>query len=273
MTGNWFKPYPSLFGVRPHALAGFLLLAFALTASAADPQRPHPLKSGIEFVSADIRALQADDFANPGMLWAERGAKLWREPAGKDGKSCASCHSDAKASMRGAATRYPQLDPGAARLINLEGRIMQCREHRQRAEPLRHESEELLALTAYVAMQSRGMPVAVKIDWQNRSHFEAGRAMFYRRLGQLNLACAQCHQDNWGKKLGPETISQGHGNPYPVYRLEWQAVGSLHRKFRSCFGAVRAEIPPYGASEYLELELFLAWRAGNLPIETPGVRR
>jgi sulfur-oxidizing protein SoxA len=150
---------------------------------------------------------------------------------------------------------------------------MQCRERRQQAEPLRYESDELLALTAYVAMQSRGMPVNVSIDWQNRGHFEAGRAMFYRRLGQLNLSCAQCHQDNWGKKLGPETISQGHGNVYPIYRLEWQTVGSLHRKFRSCLSAVRAEMLPYGAPEYLDLELFMAWRSGGLPIETPGVRR
>ena len=245
----------------------------ALPAAAAEPQRPTPLKSGIEFASADIRALQADDFANPGMLWVERGAKLWREPAGKEGASCAHCHGDAKTSMRGAAARYPLLDPGTARLMNLEGRILQCRERRQQAEPLRHESEELLTLTAYVAIQSRGMPLSVSIDWQNRSHFEAGRAIYYRRLGQLNLSCAQCHQDNWGKRLGPETISQGHGNAYPIYRLEWQTVGSLHRKFRSCNSAVRAEMLPYGAPEYLDLELYLAWRARGLPLETPGVRR
>jgi len=257
-----------------NAFTGICIAIFlACVASAAEPQRPTPLKSGIEFVSADIRALQADDFANPGMLWVERGAKLWQEPAGRDGKSCASCHGDAKAGMRGAATRYPLLDPGAARLINLEGRIMQCREQRQQAAPLGHESEELLALSAYVLHQSRGMPVNVSIDWQNRGHFEAGRAMFYRRLGQLNLSCAQCHQDNWGKKLGPETITQGHGNAYPIYRLEWQTMGSLHRRFRTCFSAMRAEMLPHGSPEYLDLELYLAWRASGLPIESPGVRR
>jgi len=248
-------------------------ILLAATASAAEPQRPAPLKSGIEFASAHIRALQADDFANPGMLWAERGAKMWQEPAGKEGKSCANCHGDAKASMRGVATRYPLLDPGTARLINLEGRIMQCRERRQQAEPLRYESDELLALTAYVAQQSRGMPINVAIDWHNRRNFERGRETYYRRLGQLNLSCAQCHQDNWGKKLGPETLTQGHGNAYPIYRLEWQTVGSLHRRFRTCYSAMRAEVPPFGAPEYLDLELYLAWRASGLPVETPGVRR
>jgi sulfur-oxidizing protein SoxA len=175
--------------------------------------------------------------------------------------------------MQGAATRYPQIDRGSAMLINLEGRIQQCRERRQQAAPLRYESEELLALTALVRMQSRGMPLAIEIDLQNRRHFERGRELYYRRVGQMNLACAHCHQDNWGKKLGPETVSQGHGNPYPIYRLEWQTMGSLHRRFRSCLSGVRAEMLPYGAPEYLDLELYLAWRSGNLPIETPGVRR
>lgn len=257
-----------------HSFTGICTAIFlASLASAAEPQRPTSLKSGIEFASADIRALQADDFANPGMLWVARGEKLWREPAGKESKSCASCHGDVKAGMRGVATRYPLIDTATARLINLEGRIMQCRERRQQAEPLRYESDELLALTAYVAQQSRGMPVNVTIDWQNRRNFEAGRALYYRRVGQLNLSCAQCHAANWGKQLGPETISQGHGNAYPIYRLEWQTVGSLHRRFRSCLSGVRAEMLPYGAPQYLDLELFLAWRASGLPIETPGVRR
>lgn len=220
-----------------------------------------------------MRAMQADDFANPGMLWVERGAKLWQDSAGSANKSCAGCHGDAKSSMRGVAARYPLHDPGAARLINLEGRIMQCREQRQQAAPLAHESEELLALSAFVRHQSRGMPMSVTIDLHNRRDFERGRDTYYRRVGQINLSCAQCHQDNWGKKLGPETISQGHGNAYPIYRLEWQAVGSLHRRFRSCLSGVRAEVLPFGAPEYLDLELYLAWRASGLPVETPGVRR
>ena len=253
------------------AIAVVLFAASSIASAAGGP--PTPLKSGIEFTGAEVRALQQDDFANPGMLWVARGEQLWREPAGTEGKSCANCHGDAKASMRGVATRYPLLEPGAARLVNLEGRILQCRERRQQAEPLRHESDDLLALTALVAHQSRGMPVNVAVNSQNRKHFEAGREMYYRRLGQTNLSCAQCHQDNWGRKLGPETISQGHGNAYPVYRLEWQTAGSLQRRFRSCLSGVRAEMLPYGASEYLDLELYLAWRASGLPIETPGVRR
>jgi len=244
--------------------------AAALAQSAA---RPAPLKSGIEFTGAEVRALQNDEFANPGMLWVTRGAAAWDQPAGKENRSCAACHGDAAKSMKGVATRYPQIDKQDGGLINLEGRIQQCRERRQNAAPFKYESEELLGLTAFIRMQSQGQPLSISIDGPARAHFERGRDFYYKRVGQMNLACVHCHQDNWGKKLGPETISQGHGNPYPIYRLEWQTMGSLHRRFRSCLSGVRAEMLPQGAPEYLDLELYLAWRSGDLPIEAPGVRR
>jgi L-cysteine S-thiosulfotransferase len=113
----------------------------------------------------------------------------------------------------------------------------------------------------------------VAVDARNRRNFESGRALYHRRQGQMNLSCAQCHQDNWGKKLGPEVISQGHGVAYPIYRLEWQTMGSLHRRFRSCLSGVRAELLPQGSPEFLDLELYLASREAGLPVETPGVRR
>ena len=246
--------------------------ATAFAVFAAEPQRPQPLKSGVEFTAESARKLQADDFANPGMLWVERGSKLWSEAVG-GGKSCAGCHGDAAKSMKGVAARYPRVDSGAGRVVNLEGRINLCRSRNQQAEPLAHESDELLGLTAYVAHQSHGMPVAAAHDPQTRPEFERGRELYHRRIGQMNLACTQCHDRNWGKKLGAETISQGHGNAYPAYRLEWQSAGSLARRIRACYYGLHAEMPEYGAQELLDLEVYLAWRGSGLPVETPGVRR
>jgi L-cysteine S-thiosulfotransferase len=251
----------------------FLVMVFAPAAHAAEAQKPSPLKSGVEFASEDVRKLQGDDFANPGMLWVVRGEKLWSEPAGKSGQSCAACHGDAPKSMQGVAARYPRVDAGAARLVNLGGRINLCRSRNQQAEPLGHESDDLLGLTAYVGFQSRGVPVAVTLDAHNRRYFERGRELYYTRSGQMNLACTHCHDRNWGRQLLAETISQGHGSAYPVYRLEWQSAGSLARRIRACYFGLRAEMPAYGAQELLELELYLAWRGDGLPVETPGVRR
>lgn len=261
--------------VRKLACASALavLLACVLPAASMEPPIPRDaLKQGSAFVGTEVRAMQGDDFGNPGMLWVTRGERLWREAAGPAGRTCASCHADAKESMKGVATRYPQADSGAG-LVNVAGRVNLCRERHQKAPPLDLESEALLALTAYVTLQSRGMPMDVAIDAQNTGYFERGRERYYRRLGQMNLACAQCHDRNWGRTLLRETLSQGHGTGWPGYRLEWQTFGSLQRRLRACYSGLRAEMPEYGARELVELELFLAWRAKGLPIEAPGVRR
>ena len=263
--------------MRPERVLIAALTCIALSAvHAASLERPIPrsaLRQGSEFVRPDVRAMQADEFENPGMLWVTRGERLWREPAGAAGKSCASCHGEAQDAMKGVATRYPRIDSGAGRLVNLAGRVNLCRERNQQAAPLAHESEALLALTAYVTYQSRGLPMGVEIDAASAADFERGRARFHQRLGQMNLSCAQCHDRNWGRTLLHETISQGHGTGWPGYRLEWQTFGSLQRRLRACYSGLRAEMPEYGARELLELELFLAWRADGLAIEAPGVRR
>jgi L-cysteine S-thiosulfotransferase len=59
---------------------------------------------------------------------------------------------------------------------------------------------------------------------------------------------------------------------YPLYRLEWQGMGSLQRRMRNCMIGMRAEPFDYGASELVDLELFMRWRSRGLTLETPAVR-
>jgi len=175
--------------------------------------------------------------------------------------------------MRDVATHYPKYDAGAGTVIDLDARIIDCRARRQQAPPLARESDDLLALTAFVTYQSRGLPLAVSIDGEARASFERGREFYQERHGQMNLGCTHCHDQNWGKRLLGETISQGHGTGFPAYRLEWQSLGSLQRRLRACLFGIRAEMPPPGAPELTDLELYLAWRAQGLQLEAPGVRR
>ena len=255
----------------PLRMAAAVLLALGTAHAQQRALPPDALRSGIEFAGSDVRAMQADDAANPGFLWVERGEKLWHDASRS--KSCSACHGGAETSMRGVAAHYPVYDPTAGGVLDLEARINACRARHQGLAALERESDDLLGLTAYVAYQSRGLPTAATVDGPARSTFERGRAFYYARHGQMNLSCAQCHEQNWGKRLYAETISQGHGNAFPAYKLEWQTMGSLQRRIRACLFGVRAEMPPAGTPELTDVELFLAWRAQGLPIETPGVRR
>ena len=185
-------------------------------------QRPiaaDALRSGVAFAGDDVRAMQADDLSNPGFLWVQRGEALFNE-------NCTSCHRDAS-TMRSVAARYPVYDASSKSVVDLEARIDQCRTERQRKPAFGRESDELLALATFVTHQSRGMPISVSIDGPARDAFVRGEAFYRQRHGQMNLACTHCHDQNYGKRLYVETISQGHGTAFPAYRLEWPARGSL----------------------------------------------
>lgn len=247
------------------------LLALTASSFAAEPV-PGDRRSGYEFMSRETRAMQDDDTANPGMLWVLEGGTLWSRKAGAAGRSCADCHGDARTSMKGVASRYPAFDASKGRPVNLEQRVNLCRVDRQQAPALVYESRELLALSAYVARESRGLPIEIAIDARTQPFLDAGRATYHRRQGQLNLSCSQCHDANSGRQLAGNVIPQGHPTGYPLYRLEWQGVGSLQRRLRNCLFGIRAETYELGAPELVDLELYLMWRARGMKLESPAVR-
>jgi L-cysteine S-thiosulfotransferase len=215
-------------------------------------------RSGYEFMSRETRAMQDDQITGPAVLTLLDGEALWAK------LGCTGCHQDAAASMKGVAARYPAMVGG--RLTTLEQQV------RHKNPDLAYESRDLLALTAFVAKHSRGMPIELSVNEKTKPHIDAGRAFFHRRQGQLNLACAQCHDENWGKKLAGTPIPQAHPTGYPLYRLEWQGVGSLTRRLRNCLTGMRAELYSHGAPELVDLELYLMWRARGMKMEAPAVR-
>lgn len=228
-------------------------------------------RSGYQDMGPALKQMQDDDAANPGMLFVQLGGQVWSKPAGASGKSCADCHG-AASSMKGAAARYPAIPSGADKPVDLAGRLNLCRTSRQQAEPWPAENRDLLALEALVAHQSRGEPIAPPADPRLAPFRERGAQIYLRRQGQLNLSCAICHDDNAGKQLAGVTIPQAHPTGYPIYRLEWQGLGSLKRRLRNCLVGARAEAWPFDAIEYVELETYLMERARGLKIESPAVR-
>jgi sulfur-oxidizing protein SoxA len=233
---------------------------------------PDARRSGYSFMGPDTRAMQDDDSSNPGMLFVLDGEALWTQKAGGASKACSDCHGDARTSMKGVAARYPAFDKAQGRPITLDQRINLCRANHQQAAPLLYESRDILALSAFVAHQSRGVAITAGDDPQLSPFIEQGRKLFMQREGQLNLACTNCHDDNFDKHLAGSPITQAQPTGYPLYRLEWQTLGSLERRLRSCMTGVRAQAYEYGAPELVALELYLMSRARGMPMETPAVR-
>jgi sulfur-oxidizing protein SoxA len=248
--------------IRPLVL---LVACLTWVASAAEP------RSGYDDASPATRAMQDDDTANPGFLWVQQGETIWHERTGSSAKSCADCHGDA-ASMRGIAARYPTYNARLGHPLNLEQRINLSRSEDQGAAIFPPESDALLAISALVGRQSRGLPMAVVSDGPAKPFYEQGRRLFQSRMGQLNLSCQQCHDQLTGQRLAGALIPQGQPNGYPLYRLEWQGMGSIYRRIRNCVTGVRGEPFAPDASELVDLELFLGVRANGLLVETPAVR-
>jgi sulfur-oxidizing protein SoxA len=258
-------------------LAGPALAALCLaaaTALAADAgHEVEGRKSGYLFLTEGTQQLQDDDFQNPAMFAVDHGRELWTKPMGAEGKSCASCHGEAETSMHGIAAHYPKYDAERKGLVNLELKINDEIARRMKAEPFAYESEDMLAMTAFLGFQSRGEPMAVDIDGPTKPFFDKGQAFYMQRRGQFDLACNQCHDSLVGRKLRGDVISQGQINGFPIYRLTWKSLASRHRMFEWCNTSIRAEPYAYGSEEYLSLELYLAWRGRGLGMETPAVRR
>jgi sulfur-oxidizing protein SoxA len=216
--------------------------------------------------------MQADDFDNPGMLAVEAGMEDWDTVEGSEGKSCASCHGDVEDSMKGVRAVYPKWNDGAEEVRTLEMQVNDCRENRMGADKLKYTSGKLTNMVALISLQSRGMPVNVAIDGPAEAMWEQGKDMYYTRTGQLELSCANCHEDNYGNMIRADHLSQGQINGFPVYRLKNAKLNSVHARFKGCVRDTRAETYKPGSADFVALELYVASRGNGLSVEAPSVR-
>lgn len=236
----------------------------------------HPLSeliSGYEFRTPETQALQADDFQNPSFLWLEQGEELWDTVEGSEGKACSTCHGDASDSMATTGAEFPKWNADLKKPLNLEQQINNCRTKNMGASEWKWESDELLGMTIYVRHQSRGVPVNIQTDGPMEAVMKLGEQVYYDRVGQLNMSCSNCHEDNYGNNIRSDMLSQGHTNGFPTYRLKWQKPGSVQRRFKGCMKSIRATPYEVGGEEFIALEAYVASRGVGLPVETPAVRQ
>ncbi|MFK7944971.1 MAG: sulfur oxidation c-type cytochrome SoxA [Paracoccaceae bacterium] len=234
----------------------------------------HPLDtlySGWRYRSDETQSLQLDDFENPAMVSVEYGIELWDTPAGSSNKSCADCHGGVE-SMKGFRAGMPRWNEAKGKPESMEHIINASIAEHQGADPWKWESAEMLAMTALIGMQSRGMPMNVQTDGPMAEWIEKGKDLYYTRVGQLDMSCANCHEDNNGNMIRADHLSQGNINGFPTYRFKWQGLGSLHRRFSGCMKNIRATPFKRGSDEFVALEAYLTHRGAGLGIESPSVR-
>ncbi|MFO7757103.1 MAG: sulfur oxidation c-type cytochrome SoxA [Roseovarius sp.] len=230
------------------------------------------LISGWHFRGSETRAMQADDFDNSGMIFVENAMDDWYTPTGDAGNSCASCHDDPADSMKGVRAVYPKWNEDADEVRTLEMQVNACRTENMEAEPLGYTSTQLTSMVALISSVSRGMPVDVATDGPVSDMWEKGEELYYTRTGQLELSCANCHEDNYGRMIRADHLSQGHINGFPVYRLKNSKLNSVHARFKGCVRDTRAETFAPGSPEFVALELYVASRGNGLSVEGPSVR-
>jgi len=228
--------------------------------------------SGWIFRKDETQTAQMDDFDNPGMIFVDIAQDAWDTVAGTEGKSCASCHGDVSESMAGVKATYPKWreDGGLVRSIDME--INNCRTTRMGAEPYKLTGGKMTAMNALITLQSRGMPVNVAVDGPAQSMWEQGKELYYTKTGQLEMSCANCHEDNYDLHIRADHLSQGQINGFPVYRLKNAKLNSVHARFKGCVRDTRAETYKPGSQEFLALELYVASRGNGLSVEGPSIR-
>jgi len=252
----------ALIGLGAKAVSGlWLCLLLNPTGQASTPER----RSGFLDMSPQNQALQRNRDQSPALLERLSGLAQWRA-------DCATCHGEIE-TLSASVSRFPRLAQGSVQ--RLSDQINLCRVTRVKREPWGGSHPELLSLQLALQQAADGrpwMPISPADGAPAAELLERGRQLFNTRMGQLNLSCAQCHDGLAGQRLGSAVIPQGHPNGYPLYRLEWQAVGSLERRIRNCNTGVRAEPLDSDGADMKALVGYLAHRARGMPLEGMAIR-
>jgi len=227
--------------------------------------------SGWVFRSDETQSFQMDDFENPGMIFVDDAIEAWNAVEGSEGNSCASCH-DGPESMAGVRAVYPKWNDAAEEVRTMAMQVNGCRTEQMGAEEWKYDGSDMLNMEALLASVSRGLPVDVAIDGPAQSMWELGRDIYYTRFGQLDLSCANCHEDNYGNNIRADHLSQGQVNGFPTYRLKNAKLNGVQSRFRGCIRDTRAETYAVGSEEFIALELYVASRGNGLSVEGPSVR-
>ena len=246
-------------------LPGFLFL-FSANIIYAEP------RSGYEYIKPETRAMQDDDFANPGLLTVDRGEELFNQKQKNSGKSCASCHGEAGQELNSKKiAHYPVYNSKLNKIVTLQKRISSCRSSiTEKQLVINHP--DLLALETFVRHLAVGEKVNVQTDGAVSQLLKKGKELYQTRFGLIDMSCYHCHTLYPGQMIRGQKISQGQGNGFPAYRLDTGEIVNLNQRIQQCLNLLRAEPFIADSDESNLLQLYIMSRSNGLAIETPAVR-
>jgi sulfur-oxidizing protein SoxA len=253
------------------------LVAFLQTLKGPLPPEKDPDRNPVTRTKPVGFGDNLDPTNNPAVLMAEAAEAGWAEK-GSAGKACADCHQGSPANaMKGAATRFPKFVPAYRRVMSIEDFLAVHAPERTGAQ-MRAQSPANLAMSMLVKMASNGMPVGIDTSSQEaRAALARGKATFYRRVGERNHACADCHTPEKGanKFLGGRLLGNataGLTKHFPVWRTDRTEVWDIRKRMQWCMVPLGANMLAADAIEYAELELYLTTFDVGKPMSVPGIR-
>ena len=202
----------------------------------------------------------------------EQGEELFNTPF-KNGNTYASCFKNNGIGIR---QNYPYFDEDKDEIITLELAINNCRKKNGEKPLSYYRGGPMADISAYMAYTSRGKIIDIKIpNYKAEEAYEAGKKLYFTKVGQLNFSCADCHVYYPGTKLRADISSPAIGHPthFPVYRSRAGRMVTLHERFAGCLNRVRAKPFKAQRDEYKNLEYFLTYMSNGLEINGPGSRK
>src|SRR5207245_10082708 len=151
------------------------------------------------------------------------------------------------------ATRYPKFVAAYGRVMSVED-FLTVHGPERTGRPLLAESDDNVDLTMLIKMASNGMAVQVDVASADaRAALARGKASFYRRVGERNHSCADCHPPEGGANqfLGGRMladVTEGLRGHFAAGRPTQGADGDMRRRSQSCSEPLRADDPAAAAS-------------------------
>jgi sulfur-oxidizing protein SoxA len=266
-----------------------LAITLALLAPAAGPHAQDATEKELERYR---QMLKDDPWSNPGLLDADRGEALWKEKRGPKNASLEACDLGKGAgTVEGAFAELPRYFGDADRVMDLESRIVWCMEKLQGFAPkdilqrpyskANQSGTELEALATHVASKSRGLKFAPSLAHaKEKETLALGEALFFRRQGPMDFACATCHADA-GRRIRlqslpflgkPEEARQVVGE-WPAYRVSQGTVMTMQHRIADCYWQMRLPLIDYGSDVTVALTAYLVNQAKGGDITAPTIKR